>query len=274
MKKITTFLDDFLKMLAVFTVLLIITGYVDLKTHYDFFGINISNYISTSEILLFSIDHITAVLLFIFLQLIIWLIFFDYLFDYTDEDIRKGWRMGERRPKLQFDHDEAIRRFFRNKKLTALIFIIFALMVLTPIVQFLIPYNKTISQISIYILVNTFVILILYTIGIQLSRKLWLISKKQKVYHSKLLVSFVIFFPVLIFSTWLNSNLSANHLRKYGNNSNIEITLQDYTKISSNDSIRYIGSTGSYHFFWTPTNLETIAYPTSQIKKIIRLKNN
>lgn len=90
MKKITNLFDDVLKILALFTFILLITGFIHLKTHYGFFGVNISQYISTSEILIVSVDNILIVLFFVIIQLPIWLIFFNYLFTCTEEDVLKG----------------------------------------------------------------------------------------------------------------------------------------------------------------------------------------
>jgi hypothetical protein len=65
MKKTASFLDDFLKISAASTLLLIIAGFVELKSYYSKFGIAINDYVSTSEILLFSLDRLLLVIFFI-----------------------------------------------------------------------------------------------------------------------------------------------------------------------------------------------------------------
>lgn len=266
MKKITSFFEDVVKLTALFSILLLISGYIDLKTHYGYFGVNISQYIAPSEILLTSIDNIFIVIVFLLIQIVIWLLFFDYLFTYTDEDILKQWKAGEKRPTL-FD-DETSRRFFRNKKLLVLLLVFWGAFMLVTLVTSVLPY-RFLSKISIFIFINCWIVMCIYLGGLHLSRKLWTLFNTRKIYHPKVLVAFFVFLPILLLSVWLNSNLSANHLRKYGNQSKLVFLLENNIQISTNDSIRYIGRTQNYLFFWNRKNWQTTIYPSDQIKQVI-----
>jgi hypothetical protein len=58
MKVLAYVFHNFSKILAILTFFLILAGYIDLKSQYIVFGINVENYITASEILLNSIDNI------------------------------------------------------------------------------------------------------------------------------------------------------------------------------------------------------------------------
>ena len=265
MKKYTALFEDILKVFASLSILLIICGYIDIKTYYNYFGINISRYISSSEIIMASLDNLLIVFLLILIQLIIWLSFFNYLFDYTQEDINKYWG-NKRRPVID---DHSIRRLFQSKRMKIFTLVILLLVVLSTLAKSFFLYNVLLAQFSLFIGITFFIFFFLYLGFFTLTKHLWDRIKDQKSYNPKLFISFLIFFPILAITVWVkNDFFVAKNVYRYGNKENIELLLENDLVVGANDSIRYLGRTDNYFFYWNKKNGDSKIYPLSQVKEI------
>ena len=271
MKKYTTFFEGLLKILASFSLILLIAGYIDLKTYYNYFGINISSYISASEILMASLDNLTIVIFSLSIQLIIWLSFFKYLFDYSKDDVAKYWE-GKVQPK-EYSDDLTIIRFFGSKKIKIFVLILFLMTGVVGVLKIILPHSRFTLQLGLFLAINFWIFICLYMGWIQATRIFFNIFRKQKNYNPKLIVSFVVFLPTLLFTIWVkNVMFLGNQLRRYGNKEKIEMVLQNDSIISTNDSIRYLGKTSDYIFFWNKNTWTSTIYSSGQVKKIINYK--
>lgn len=271
MNKYTTFFEDLLKIFASFSLILLMAGYFDLKTYYNYFGINISSYVNASEILMASLDNLSIVIFSLTIQFIIWLSFFKYLFDYTEEDINMYWE-GKRKPK-EYSDDLTIIRFLGNKKIRIFILIQFIVFIIALIFKNIFPHSRFLLQFGLFVFINLWIFMWIYMAWIQSTRIFYNIFKRQENYSPKLLISFVVFVPTLLFTIWVkNAMFVGNHLRKYGNKEKIEMILQNDSIISTNDSIRYLGKTGNYIFFWNKNTWTSTIYSSGQVKEIINYK--
>lgn len=271
MNKYTRFFEDLLKVLAAISLILLIAAYIDLKTYYRFFGINISNYISTSEIIISSIDNLALVLFSLLLQLLLWLFFFDHLFDYTEKDVDEHFK-GKLRPAVIFDNDLSMERFIKSKKIRLIIISLLILTAISITTKNIFPKSVFATEFSPFVILNFWIFTSLYLIFLPITRFLWKVSKKQEEYHPKMLVSFIVFLSIFMGTIWIKSHFEANRIRKYGNSENVEIILKDSLKIFPNDSIRYIGKTENYIFFWNKKTWTSTIYPVGDIKQIIQRK--
>ena len=263
MRKTISFFDDFLKISAVSTLLLFIAGFVELKSYYSKFGISINEYITTSEVLFFSFDRLALVIFSLLIQMVIWLYLFNYLFDY---DLEESIKDGERRPKLY--HDETIHRFFKNKlvRLFWIILIIGTIVTLT--FNSIFPQDSFWTFTKDFFFINYWIAICIYLAWLQTTRKIWEGIKKNSEYNGKVILTILIFFTVFVTTLWVRNSFQFNRIRKYGNEKAIQITLNDKTIISQNDTIKFVGKTENYFFYWNKSKRQATAYPASEVTEI------
>lgn len=264
MKKTASFLDDFLKITATSTFLLIVVGFVELKTYYSKFGIAINDYISTSEILLSSIDRLSLVIFSLLIQMIFWYSLFNYLFDY---DLSESVKDGERRP-LKY-HDETIHRFVKNKTVRFFWIILVSGTIITVIFSTLNSQSNFWTSLKDFFLINYWIGMCIYLAWLQPTRKIWESLKNNKEYNGKVILTLLIFFTVCISTLWVKNSFQFNRIRKYGNNKSVQIILNDKSKVAQTDTIRFVGQTEKYFFYWNKISRVTTVYPSSEVSNII-----
>ena len=264
MRKATNFFDDILKIFAVSSVLLIIIGFLNLRIYFGRFGININNYTSTSEIILSSVDKLLFVLFIMFFQISIWLYFFDYLFAYS---LKKTVKDGEQIALKKYD--ETISRFVTNKSLMIFFVVLGCGSIISIILRSIFPSFYFFKILEEFFTTNFWMAGCFYFFFLQATRKLWEILKKNEDYNAKVITTFIIFLAVIITTIWWTNYLQFNKVRKYGNNERLEIILNDSLSIKPTDTIRYVGRTENYVFFWNKITHQTDIYPAGEIKKII-----
>src|SRR5689334_1953394 len=142
MKGVSSLLDDVLKTIAVLSAIFLIAGYLNLKIYYDFFNIDISHFITPSEILISSIDNLLETFFWVLVQLGVWLLLFNFLFDFSNDDILKGWKDGEVRPINYDDQDESIKRLFTNKKIRVIAIILTVCFIISVFIKYLMPRSS------------------------------------------------------------------------------------------------------------------------------------
>lgn len=271
MKKYTTFFEDLIKVFASISLILVIAGYLDLKSYYSYFGINISPYLNASEILISSLDNLTIVVISLIIQLLIWLSFFKYLFEFTEDDINKYW-VGKVRPK-ESSNDLTIIRFLGNKRIKVFTLMLLSVFVVSIILKLIFPKNDFILQLGLFLSINIWLFMLIYMGWLPLTRVLIKIAKNQEHYSPRLIVSVIVFLPTFLIAIWIkNAMFLGNRVRKHGNKEKIELVLQNNIRVSTNDSIRYIGRTENYIFFWNKNSWASTIYPSSEVKEIINFK--
>lgn len=109
----------------------------------------------------------------------------------------------------------------------------------------------------------------IYLAWLQPTRKLWETLKANKEYNGKVILSLLIFFSVCITTLWVKNSFQFNRIRKFGNNKWVEIILDDKTKVTQTDTVRFVGKTEKYYFYWNKISKETIAYPSSEVVNVI-----
>jgi hypothetical protein len=271
MNKYTTFFEDIIKILAALSLILLICGYVDVKTYYGYFGINISGYISSSEILTASLDNLKIVIISLLIQLFIWLSFFNYLFNYTVEDVNLYWQ-NKAKPK-EYAQQLSMVRLFESKRMKIFVFLIILLLALSIVIKLIFPKSIFAIQLSLFMGITLWIFMCIYLAFFTVTKPMWDKLKKQKRYDPKLLISFIVFIPILVITIWVkNIAFVANNIRKYGNSERIELRLQNDSVISTNDSVRYLGRTENYVFFWNKNTWTSKIYPSGQVKEITNFK--
>jgi len=260
MRKTITFFDDFLKICAVSTLLLVIAGFIELTTYYSKFGVRISEFISTSEILLASFDRLGLVVFSLLIQMLLWLYLFNNLFDYN---LQESLKDGERRP-LKY-HDETIHRFVKNKTIRIFFGLLFIAVIVTLVFYSINPQSAFWIFTKDLVLINYWIAMCLYLAWLQSTRKLWEIMKTNKEYNGKVILTILVFFTIFIATLWVKNSFQFNQIRKYGNPKPLQITLKDKTIIRQTDTIRFVGRTEKYFFYWDKITQQTNAYPLSEV---------
>ena len=258
MKKVTAFIDDILKLIAVSYTLLVIAGYVDLSTYYAKFGVKINEYISASEILLLSLDKLALVLGILAIHFIIWLPFFD---------LKIGDNTLEDNSDTKLNLEILIRKLF-NKKIK--IYYLFSTigMIATVPLALSSPKNVFLSSLDDFFMINYWITISIHLLWALKLAELLNLFRKHREYSAKIIVTFIVFFSVLITALWAKNFLRFNQIRKFGNEKNYTIFM-DNGRAEQTDTIRYIGRTENYVFYWDKITRNANIYPIGTITKIL-----
>jgi len=233
---------------------------LDQKFYYSRFGISINYYINAAEILLSSIDKLALVLFSLLIQIVIWLYLFKYLFEY---DLTESISDGVRRP--QKYHDETIHRSFRSKTLRTYGLILFGGLVIVTVFYSFYPSNRYWQFLRDCFFINTWIGMSLYMGWINGARSLWEYFRTKE-FDAKAATTFIVFSSTLILALWVNNAFHFLRIRKYGNPNKIEIVLNDNSRIFQTDTIRYIGRTEEYVFYWNKITGQATIYPQGENK--------
>jgi hypothetical protein len=258
MTRTITFFDHALKISAVVSILLFLVGYIDLKTYYGFFGINISSYLDTSEIVLASIDNLVVTIIASSIQFAFWLFFFNYLFTGDSPLIR--------RPKEY--HNEAAARFFASKKTIVFTIVMLTTLLIATVLSTIFPNNETVLQIRVFVFASFFIYMGVFMIGVSLTNTLLNFLQKFGNYNPKVIITFLVFIPTILFTVYVKNGLMYLNIRKFGNNPKHIITFSDKKIIYETDTIIYIGRCNSYIFYWNPKKERNYIFPSSKIDEI------
>lgn len=262
MNKVVSLFDNVIKIIGASYLFLTIAGFIDLKLYYSKFGIAINEYITVSEILFAALDKILFVLLILLLQLAFWLYLFRHLFEY---DLNESLQDGEKRPKKH--HDETIHRSFKSKHLLTFWLIIIFGTIVSMILGIIYPKSKFLISVRDFFMLNYWMAICLYMVWLQATRRLWEAMKKES--NTKIVITLIVFFSVLILSIWVKNLFHFNRIRKYGNNKTTELILNDNSRIISTDTIRFVGHTENYFYYWNKLTGQSTIYPVGDVKQII-----
>jgi hypothetical protein len=142
--------------------------------------------------------------------------------------------------------------------------------VITLIFGLLCPGSTFLILVKELFFVNLCITIFVYPFWLVPTRKIWEILKTNKDYNSKIILTIIVFFSVCVMTLWFKNNyFEFNRIRKYGNNQFVEIILNDKSKVSPTDTIRYIGRTEKYFFYWDRISKVKTVYPSNEVSKII-----
>lgn len=249
MNKIANLFEQLSKIIGGIVLYLLVAGFIDIVIRYYLFEIDITQYISASEIILSSFAKLLSTL-----KDVITLIFLGGIIDF-------------------------IRSTFANKNRVKL-FVPILLLELIIIAAYLIEQQGNITIVNcIFLFFKTFVSALFSVVLYNLAYNFWYILKDEtnvefiellKRTFSKIIIAILI--TVIIFS--LLNNFGFYLKSKYGRikQNTTEFYLDNGKSILSNDTMIFIGKTNDYFFFWNKNSDGTEVYPAGEIKKV-KVKN-
>lgn len=238
-----TTLDRFTKIAAVFSIVIVFLGFVNLFFYYKAFNIEIFEYLSVSEVITTSFSFFTSlVIVSIFSSLIVWLI------------LRTSWIYHPQK-KVSYNY------FF------IISFLFVPLLILIKLIK---VENVSVFQILslLYeILFMSFLFTSVFHTNYMSSLKDEKVVERKKIASvnsikwTAIQVVILYFFLILLFKI---------SFIKYKNitTSTSTFFLSNDSMITTNDSIKYLGKTEGYYFLWNKNSKASTIYPASEIKRI------
>lgn len=242
MKYLNLLLKHFGQILSVFSVITLVLGYLGLLTYYSNYGIEIWHYIGVSEVILLSLKFISDGMLFLGLQLVV--------ITYTIVDIINCKKEG----KSMFD-------WLKQKYVITIAIIVLILMIVTGLIPKYYPsfsWNTFINymgaQVFLYLLGFAFIPVMFLKIEL----------KFEEIFIRVILIFLGQIFFVMLFLPANESSLGTQRPQA----SKVKFVINDTLHINSPDSIKFIGNTSNYYFFYDDKNKRTTIYPARSISKI------
>jgi hypothetical protein len=263
MKRTTSLFDDILKIIGATYVILIVIGFIDLKIYYSKFDVHINEYLTASEILFTSLDKLALVFVALAFQLGWFLFNFNYLFDYE-----KGVTNVNENLPLIGGPDSAATRLIRKPKLLLVSVISVLVSAIFAILYRLFPKSTFVLLLLDFFRLSFF-IFIFFVLFIEVIRNAWLKTKSTDRFYKKTFILLPITIIALIGTIWLQNISIYPRVAKFGNSPSLELTLSDGSKISQSDTLKYLGRTEGYIFFWNNKTKQTQILPKEEVKKII-----
>jgi len=263
MKKNISLYEDILKLSTFATLFLIVVGFIDLKIFYSHFGININNYVLASEIIILSLDNLFAVIIATAIQIYIWhTLFKKIIVKETEESLSSEDKSSE-----LIITDRILKALLKNRffKIEAISLIV--LLIVFTILRTLFPSVEFLHTIRNFIGLNYILFMFIFLAWFPSTRSVFEILKARQYYNPKLFLIFLIFSTSILASIWAKNMFTSAEVMKYGNKSKITLILDKET-ISNGDTLRYLGRTDNYFFFWNKITKESIVYPNSEVKEI------
>lgn len=259
MKKISEYFDDAFKVVAGLSIIFLLIGFFDLYFKYLFYGIFITNYINPSEILISSFENI-----FFTISLTMYLLFICYgFFSIFNEKL------------LFFEKQLPENNYKTPLFIKALeIFGLFIIPILTVIITYYTDSKEKafdLFLLMIYYLICLIVFLSLIWVLLKLYIRFHENLKVTYFTNNKTKVSIFLLICILPFMI-LAKNYGLYFMNSFNkkNNTIIEFTFADNYKLTTNDSLYYLGKTDNFYFIWNKRQNKTAIYPSSEIKKIIQ----
>jgi len=258
MNKTTNLFELILKTGGILTFLLIIICFIDIKLFYSEFNINIEEYISTSDIIFVAIDKLVLLIVVFLIQLVIWFLWLNKV-----EDQHSEVKEDKGQPTL-FDHPFIAGKFLW-RGWAAYWIILFACLITSTIFSQSFPESHfwvTTKDFFYYsFLTSAWLVLSIQFTSMALKE----MKENDRVYIKTIMTAsafLVIIFTAVVFQ----SSITAHRIKKRGNRITTELLTNDNVAVKSNDTVRYIGHTGNYYFFWNKVTEETSIYNQDQIK--------
>ena len=241
-------LENFTKVVTAASIILLGFGYLDHTFYYAMFGISITDYIGVSEILLSSIGNFLFTITVMIVPLVGLAFFLTQIMDAKNKNII----------------------WYKNKPFA--IFVTFFLIIF--IVLKVGKYFHYIQPQDIYttdVFTQMLGLMLIYIPGATLFFKL-LHDNIARVTNRPTTVIFYSILLITLFLETLALNRSKYDEVMSNNSRKVEITFNDNTIITTNDSVKYVGKTESYYIFTNKNSKMTTVYRSSDVKKTSILK--
>lgn len=252
--------EFFSKAIPLLTLLVIAFGYFDLITYYNRFGIRISNFLDATEIILASINNLLVSVLAAIFIFLIWVSYFDYLF--IKEVPFRG-----RRPQLF--GSEPIRKFLIKKEFLVFFLVLGVSSILIVILRRLYNESEILFKLSVFSQSCYLTFIFAFLIGIPLTEAILKSQGNQVSFDTKVSLALIIFVPTMFLSIIMKNNTLFNQIRKHGNFQKIALILDNNQKIIPTDTLRFIGNTKGFYFYWNKVSKHTLIYPAGKVDVII-----
>lgn len=242
-KTLINLVEDTTKIIALLAIYILLTGFFQLFIYYELFNINITSYISTSEIILLSFSNLILILYFIGAVLALHL---TYHFKIKPKDPDKA------------------------KASSNLIWYEVFLLVIILISAGIFAYIKKDDE---YFYWMIFLLLMVATICINIVflNKLLLGLKNGMRYTSKIFFGGITMAFITAFTILFADGIKIINIKfRKTFPQKISFQLKDGRMIAPKDSLYYLGKTENYLFIWNKNDDSTTIYPTSEIVKFVQ----
>lgn len=236
-------IENFSKLAAAVSILLVIFGYLGLVLFYITFNIDVSSFISISEIITISFSFLITFLIPLVISFFImreWLIVFR-------------------------NQNSAFTNQYKGFYLNAVIILSLVFSGLIFLEPFINLYNY------LGFLINFLALIALYNIVIHQLFKIILKSNKQafkKYYMTEIskftLIMYLLSAPLTLFYAY-GSKFTRVLLTK--DSVKTKIYLNNNSVIVTNDTLKYLGKTEKYFFIWNKKSKTSTIYPVSEVSK-------
>jgi len=235
MNLLKSILKNFGQILSVFTFILLCFGYYSLTMAYENYGIAIFHFIGVSEIIILSLNYSFGIFVSLLPQIVI---VFAIIFQ-MQESFAKG--------------ENKITAFWRNTYFVFIIMVIYFIMVLVAIILIgeSIPTGMRIMNFYMH-LVLAFINLLVVNV---------LFHKKD--FEDNLLTLGKICLILLTEALLITSFIPPEKERFKG-----KYLINNSFSISTGDTVKFIGNTSNFYFFYNNKRKTTAIYPASSISKI------
>jgi hypothetical protein len=230
-------LDRIVKLLPLGAVILIGLGVLKTSVYYNYFGVDIMSYLTTSEVLTLFLNDLQPILVLILIALV-HLNISERLIEGIENEI------GEQR----------FEKFIRDKKWAYFIFFTLQVHVLGGLIYFnCVPLNNWL----IYLLVFS---------SFQLTFFFFIRKRGDGLIRNP---NFMHLFTGICMLSIIPL-MSLKEIRNIENNKGlkVQLTTNDGSKIKSSRNNRFLGKAGENYFFYNPTKKETTIYKTEIVDRV------
>lgn len=246
MKYINSF-EQFTKTAAVISIIIVSLGFMSLVVFYEFFHIDIFEFISISEIITTSFSLLLSLFIPIFISFFI-----------LQKLLLNGWMY---RNNLKVLYHTLSTPFLKSTilLLAVIIYVWFQLY------GIFLTRNSFLIEIFNIVFATSF--LITSSLATMITAFLYF-HRKRKIVILK--TKIIVLLAVIIFSLFFIVVTTNKALLLINSNQDKKTTfyLNNSSKIVTNDTIKYLGKTQDYYFLWNKKSEVSTIYPASEIVKI------
>lgn len=258
MNKTANLLELILKIGGIMTLLLIIISFIDIKMFYSKFNINIEEYISTSDIIFVAIDKLVLLIIVLLIQLVIWFLWLDKIVEQHSE-----LKENNDQPTL-FEHDFIIWKFMRRGWAAYWIILLGGLTTSTLCMRRFPESHFWVTSKDFFyfsFLSSAWLVMSIQMVSMALKE----VKENDRTYL-KTIITTCVFLGIIFTAVVYQNGITAHRIKKNGNHRNIELITEGNETIKPTDTIRFIGHTGNYYFYWSKVTEEALIYHQDQIK--------
>lgn len=247
MKDVIDFIENIIKAITFITLFMVIVGFLDLYIYYQYFNITITEYLGFSEIIMLSVSNMFFIFLGVLTQ--------TYILRPIILDFNKDALDGKNTKSL-------LTNAFGTLLLYGIIFFIVASLSEKVIQIFFQPnFNFGLFSFLTFLFISIIIIFILFI--------LFLKHFKNVIDYRVNYILLIMVFVTIVFQLIARNDETHTKIISKKDPLKMDFYLNDTLKVTTNDSIKYIGKTERFYFLWNKnTNTSTI-YPAVAIKKVV-----